>query len=153
MNTRNGMVERRLRNPIKILTEYFNETEYRIWRRDVDIPAPVYNGSHRELFDCIDELIFEESTELQQESQPINWDEFLGVVSKDKSVVDDDWSLVCGAYELFKRNGAAEIDIMIERKEILQEWVRETKHHPAALANSTNSRVKAIQVLEPSQWK
>ena len=135
-----------------IVSDCFNETEYRIWRRDIEMPAPVYNGSFKELFECIDELIFVQSDRLhEKQSQFQDWDEFLGVKSTKKRKEEDDWRLMTSAYTLFLFEGTAEIEVMIERKEILQKWSREWKWCSATWA--VGHRLKATHVLDSTQWK
>eukprot|EP01083_Nonionella_stella_P073217 197798_1 len=112
-------------NSVHILFgETFKEKEKRIWRRDIQMPIPPYNGSYREMFDHIDDLFFSENEPVQYK----DWDAFLEIdksVQKEKSF-EDEWELVVDSIAvLFDcKHGLPELEILIEQKGVLSDWIR-----------------------------
>ena len=119
-----------------LFTEKIDEKEHRVWRREIKMPIPPYNGCYKETFNHIDELFFAEddgfglsqNTDMMQTTGYNDWDEFLGIEEskKEKKVIIDDWKCVDEAMEsLFDNNGLCEIEILIEQKDILGDWIRD----------------------------
>ena len=118
----------------ELFTEKINEKEHRIWRREIKPPRPAYNGSYKEriIFDHIDDLFLKDSSQniMSDNKAPIynDWDEFLGIdeAKKEKKTIVDDWKCVDESMKsLFDRNGLCEMEILIEQKDILGDWIRD----------------------------
>lgn len=119
-----------------IMEQMFNEYEYRVWvkKKATKFTSKesnlIVSEEDKEIFACIDQLIF--ASDMNVNAQFEDWDSFLGVEKEVHDVHDnerecneDGWYIIDIHFKhLLVNYNIPDIEIMIERKLLLDEWSR-----------------------------